>query len=247
MESKKQSFTEVYKSQTNKDFLRKYAFTYFNDKYFKKPFQEYFIFEQQDRFLARRLKFFIPGRVYTFQYEPHHKDILSGYDKRPMLFVIGEFISSSTGYNILQGINLNFLPEKGRVLFFETATSIFGKSYDKADEESDKGKLYNMRSIFQFVTDWQFMIDNFDKRAKIGLSYAIRNYDTAIIKNPVLIEMEDFAMIPYFIPRELVGIPPAAVYQKYLKTRENTVSSSERKTDQQKAREQQKKYKKPGS
>jgi hypothetical protein len=242
------SFLDVYAKTKNKDQLRKDAFFYFNDKYYKTPFQEYWIFEQTERFKARKLKFFIPGRVYTFQYTPHTKDDLSYYDKRPMVYVFGEYVSESTGYNILQGINLNFLPEKAKVLFLNTALTLFQKAYAEADKMSDMDRISSMKAINLMVTNWFFMAQNFNRRAKIGLEFATRNYDIAKIQRPVLIELEDFEMIPFYVPREFAGKPPAFIYQLYLRSRDKIVKNSNTKnTSNEKARQIQKKFKKPGS
>jgi len=243
----KKTFLDNYQNESDKDKLRKEAFFYFNDKYFKKPFEDYWIIEQQERFKAKKLKFFMPGRVYTFQYNPHSADILSYYDKRPMVYIVGEFISQNSGYHIMQGINLNFLPEKTKATFIDIAFSIFGKAYEEADEMSDKDRLASMKAINELVTNWYFMSSNFDKRGKIGLSFAVRNYDIANIINPVLIEVEDFPMIPYFVPREFAGKPPAFIYQLYLKSRTEIIkNSAANNKDGTKAKIAQKKYKKPG-
>jgi len=241
-------FLHEYYQTKDKEKLRLTAFSYFNDKYFKTPFKEYWIVEQHERFLARRLRYFMPGRVYTYQYSPHGKDELSFYDKRPIVYVIGEYVSKSTGYNILQGINLNFLPETARVNFINTAYKLFGDTYKRADEMSDKERLTSMREIYKLVTNWYFMTLNFDKRSKIGLEFAIRNYDLQQMKQPVLIEVEDFSMIPYFTPKELAGKPPGYVYSLYMKSRNEILKNNEKKKlTMAKGLENQKKYKKPGA
>ena len=242
------TFLDLYKDEKNKDALRKEAFTYFENKYIKNPFKEYWIIEQQERFKARKLKFFIPGRIYTFAYNPHGQDILDFFDKRPMVFIIGQFISSTTGYNIVQVINLNFLPEQVRALFLDTMINTFGKAYEEADQMSDKDQIALMRSINTMVTNWYFMTGIFDKKAKIGLQFATRNYDLARMIQPVLIEIEDFSMIPYFIPKEFVGKSPAFIYQLYLKSKNNILKNSAIKNaGDARAKQQQKKYKKPGA
>lgn len=244
---KEKTFLDLYQDEKHKDSLRKEAFKYFQDKYVKNPFQDYWIIEQQERFKAKKLKFFIPGRIYTFAYNPHGVDILDFYDKRPMIFIIGQFISATSGYNIVQGINLNFLPEQAKALFLDTMINSFGKAYEEADKMSDKDQIALMKSISAMVTNWYFMTGVFDKKAKVGLQFATRNYDLARMIQPVLIEMEDFAMLPYFTPKELVGKSPAYVYQQYLKSKNAILKNSAIKnTSDARAKQQQKKYKKPG-
>jgi len=240
-------FLERYNKEPNKEELRKTAYQYFNDKYIKTPFQNYWIIEQTERFKAKSLRFFMPGRVYTYQYNPEGADALDFYDKRPMVYIIGEYVSKSSGKHIVQGINLNFLPERIKAKFIDTAYRIFGDAYKDADEMSDKDKLVSMMQINNLVTNWYFMSLNFDKNAKIGLSFATRNYEIKRILNPVLIEVEDFDMIPYFVPKEMAGLPIGGVYALYLTRRIKILQNSAAKnTSSSRALQAQKKFKKPG-
>ena len=240
-------FFEQYDKEPNKAELRKTTYEYFNDKYIKTPFQNYWIIEQTERFKAKQLRFFMPGRVYTYQYNPQGADILDFYDKRPMVYIIGEYVSQSTGKHIVQGVNLNFLPEKVKAKFIDTSYRIYGDEYKFADEMSDEDRLTSMMQINKLVTNWYFMSLNFDKNAKIGLSFAVRNYDIKRIMNPVLIEVEDFEMIPYFVPKEMVGLPIGGIYALYLKNRiEILQRSADKNKNSNRALQAQKKFKKPG-
>ena len=123
------SVSEFY-STTKKNEARKSAYQYFNDKYVKTPFDNYFVIEEESRFEARKLNFFLPGSIYMFGYpNPINKDILSYYDKRPMILVIGSFLAKTTGRNILQGINLNFIPEKQKVILLDRKSTRLNSSH----------------------------------------------------------------------------------------------------------------------
>jgi hypothetical protein len=88
---------------------------------------------------------------------------------------------------------------------------------------------------------------NFDKNAKIGLSFAIRNYEIKRILNPVLIEVEDFDMIPYFVPKEMMGLPIGGIYALYLTRRIEILQKNATKNiSSSQALQAQKKFKKPG-
>jgi hypothetical protein len=240
-------FFDRYDKNPNKAALRTTAYEYFDAKYIKAPFQNYWIIEQTERFKARALRFFMPGRVYTYEYDPAGVDILNFYDRRPMVYIIGEYISKSSGKHIVQGVNLNFLPESVKAKFIDTAFRIFGDAYKNADEMSDEDRLTSMMQINQLVTNWYFMSLNFDKNAKIGLSFAVRNYEVKRIMNPVLIEVEDFEMIPFFVPKEMMGLPIGGIYALYLKNRIELLQNSERRNkDANRALLAQKKFKKPG-
>jgi hypothetical protein len=240
-------FFDRYDKEPNKEELRKTTYQYFNDKYIKSPFQNYWIIEQTERFKAKALRFFMPGRVYTYQYNPAGVDALDFYDKRPMVYIIGEYVSKSSGKHIVQGVNLNFLPEKVKARFIDTAYRIFGDAYKVADEMSDEDRLVSMMQINNLVTNWYFMSLNFDKNAKIGLSFAIRNYEIKRILNPVLIEVEDFDMIPYFVPKEMMGLPIGGIYALYLTRRIEILQKNATKNiSSSQALQAQKKFKKPG-
>lgn len=240
-------FYDKYDKDPSKAEWRKTAYEYFNDKYIKNPFENYWIIEQTERFKARQLRFFMPGRVYTYQYDPEGVDVLDFYDRRPMVYIIGEYVSQSTGKHIVQGVNLNFLPERVKAKFIDTAYRIFGDAYKVADEMSDEDRLTSMMQINQLVTNWYFMSLNFDKNAKIGLSFAVRNYNVKRIMNPVLIEVEDFEMIPYFVPKEMMKLPIGGIYALYLKNRIELLQKSEKRNkDANRALQAQKKFKKPG-
>jgi hypothetical protein len=227
------TFLDTYNSQKNKDSLRKESFFYFNDKYFKTPFNEYWLIEQQERFKAQKLRFFMPGRFYTYQYIPHGKDVLSFYDKRPIVYIIGQYTSSSTGWNIVQGVNINFLPEIAKVNFINTALTVFNKKYIEADAMSDADKIASMKEIGNLITDWNFMSINFNQRAKVGLQFAVRNYDITRIIRPVLIEIEDHALLPYYTPREFAGKSPSFIYQQYINERNEILKVKKSKTNVQ--------------
>ena len=190
------SVSEYY-SSTKKSEARKSAYQYFNDKYVKKPFDNYFIIEEESRFEARKLNFFLPGSIYMFGYpNPINKDILSYYDKRPMILVIGSFLAKTTGRNILQGINLNFIPEKQKVALLDTYQRIFRNDLRDAERNSDKGLVGQAKNIAKYLVDWALMTSVFVNKGKIPLNFAVRNYDIKGVLNPVLIELEDWPMIP---------------------------------------------------
>jgi hypothetical protein len=234
---------QTYNSQKNKDVLRREAFTFFNEKYFKRPFEEYDLFETQERMAVRKLKFFIPGRIYTFQYDPLMKDYLDYYDKRPMLLVHSQFVAKSTGNMIVQGLNLNFLPEEQRVQTLELFYRIYQNDIKNAEVMAGKEQPGFLREAWKFLTDWYFTVKVFNEQGRIGYQWAYRNYILPRIAQPVIIEFEDWEMIPYFIPKEFNGKPPAKVWSEYLAYKDQL---SKKPVDQNKSKQNQKKYLRPG-
>ncbi len=214
-----------YYEDANKSKERTGAFQFFSDKYIKNPFENYFIIEEESRFEARKLKFFLPGSIYMFQYpNPITKDYLSYYDKRPMVLIIGTFIAKTTGRTIIQGINLDFIPEKQKVDLLDTYYRVYMKDLLGAEKDSDAGLVGQAKNLAKYLTDWSLMTKVFVDQAKIPLTFAIRNYDMAGILNPVLVEIEDWCMIPFYAPREIQGKGLAKVYAEYITAKKQALS-----------------------
>jgi len=233
----------VYKSTKDKDKLRKSVFSYFNNKYFMRPFQEYDFLEDDERFLVKKLKFFIPGRIYTWKYDPLYKDYLDFYDKRPMVLVHSQYVSKA-GNQIVQGLNLNFLPELARVQTLELFYRIYKNDIKNAETAIDKNMVGILKSAWKYLTDWYFTVKIFNTQGRIGYQWAYRNYIIPRITQPVVIELEDWDKIPYFAPKEFQNKQPAQIWSEYSKYKNELAKYL---PDQKKSKVDQKKYKKPGS
>lgn len=232
-----------YRNATNKAELRKNAYEFFNEKYFKHPYEDLDgLFDTTERILAKKLNFFLPGRIYTWQYDPIGKDYLSYYDKRPMVLVHSQYVSKS-GNMIVQGLNLNLLPEEQRAQVMEIFNTIFASDVKEAQKSIDKDEIGIMKKAWQFLTDWYYTIKIFNEQGKIGYQWAYRNYIIPRMTSPVLIEMEDWAMIPYFIPKEFMGKLPAQIWSDYTKYKAQLMKYQ---PDANKSKLNQKRYTKPG-
>jgi len=234
---------QEYNDQKDKDKLRKEAFSFFELKYFKQPFTiQDDLFDTNERILAKKLKFFIPGRIYTWQYDPVGKDFLDFYDKRPIVLVHSQFVAKN-GNIIVQGLNLNFLPEYARVQTMEIFSKVFKDDLKEAQKLIDKEEIGLMKKAWQILTDWYFTIKLYNQQGKIGYQWAYRNYIISRIKEPVLIELEDWPMIPYFIPKEFQGKQPQQVWQDYIKVKDIL---NKKVVNDAVSKANQKKYTKPG-
>jgi hypothetical protein len=233
---------EAYRKADRKDKLRKETFVYFNEKYFKKPFVDEGFLETFERADVKKLKFFIPGRIYTWKYDPLYKDYLDFYDLRPMVLVHSQYISQA-GNMIVQGVNLNFLPELQRVQTMEIFYELYKDQLEEAEELVNEGMIGRLRNAWKFLTDWLFTTKAFNQRGRIGYQWAYRNYIVSRITQPVIIELEDWEMIPYFIPKEFVGKTPAAIWKEYTAVK---AQLSKKVPNKAKAQKEKKKYIPPG-
>jgi hypothetical protein len=231
-----------YKNERKKDKLRKEAYSFFNEKYFKKPYEDTGFLDTVERISVQKLKFFIPGRIYTWQYDPLYKDFLDFYDRRPMVLVHSQYVSKA-GNLIVQGLNLNFLPESQRVQTLELFYRIYKDDLEEAEKSANNDQPGLLKQAWQFLTDWYFTIKIFNEQGKIGYQWAYRNYIIPRIKQPVIIELEDWTMIPYFTPKEFMGMSPAGIWTEYAKYKSKYGQST---TNKDKSKIAQRKYTKPG-
>jgi len=233
-----------YRETTDKDKLRKEVYPYFNEKYFKKPYQVLDdLFDTNERVQAQKLRFFLPGRIYTWKYDPLYKDFLDFYDTRPIVLVHSQYVAETTGNMIVQGLNLNFLPELQRAQTMEVFYQIFKADIKGAEQMIEKEQIGVMRNAWQFLTDWYFTIKIYNQQARIGYQWAYRNYIIPRITSPVLIEMEDWHYIPFFVPKEFKGKAPAQIWSEYTSHKSELAKYA---ADKNRSKEAKKKFTKPG-
>ena len=232
-------------NKSNKSEVRKEAFTYFEDKYVKNPFDNYWIIEEESRFEAVKYKFFLPGSIYTFQYpNPLTRDALSYYDTRPMTLIMGTFKAKTTGRTIVTGINLNFIQnEKQKLNLLDTYYKVFRGTLLAAEKDSDGGLVGEAKNLGKYLSDWLFVQKTFVNQGKIPLTFAIRNYDMSRILKPVLIEIEDWPMIPFYTSKEIKGSNPAQVYADY-QVAQKKAAMSKPPADPKRTEASKKRYKK---
>lgn len=199
--------------------MRQEAYLYFSDKYFNNPYQDRGFLSMTERFAAKNLKEFIPGKIYTFEYDPIHKDILDYYDTRPIILVCGQWIAESTGNLIVTGINFNFLPEIAKVntleYYYQSVKSDLDAAYDKTGK---KGEVTFIKRALIVLQDLVQTFNIFNKAGQIGYQFAMRNYiiDSSRIKTPVLVEYDDWDYVPFIQTKDIVGKSLGEIHKEYL-------------------------------
>jgi hypothetical protein len=203
---------------------RKETFFYFEDKYVKNPFDNYFIIEETSRFIAQKFKFFLPGSIYTFKYDPIYKDVLDFYDTRPMSLITKTFVAKETKNVIVQGLNLNFIPEVQKVQLLNSFYKVFRNDLLNAERESDSGLISQAKNLAKYLENWSFMTTVFVNQSKIPLNFIVRNYEISRILNPVLVELEDWCVVPFYIPKEIQKVGLNKVYEEYITAKMKVVN-----------------------
>jgi hypothetical protein len=204
-----------YESNIKKTAFRNDAYPFFNEKYFKDPRKPgFFLWDTNEREQVNKQKLWIPGRIYTFQYDPLYKDMLDYYDRRPIVFVHG-VVKAKNGNDILVGLNLNFLPEKVRVTVLEYFYQQFKNDYAQSGEIV--GKITIIQRAIQFLKNWLGVQKIFDDQAKVGYQFAFRNYiiSGARMKGATLVENSDWAYIPFLQTKDVVGKGLNEIYSEY--------------------------------
>lgn len=115
------------------------------------------------------------GYLYTFNYNPINKDILSYYDMQPIVFFINRpKLCENTKNTIVKGININFIPVYIRTYVLAVFREMYNSAYEKEKlfdiVNSSKSTIENGR--------WKELIDYLLKNTIIKSNYefAIRTY-----------------------------------------------------------------------
>ena len=158
---------------------------------------------------------FIPGKIYTFDYDPINKDVLSYYDKRPLIFVHSTY-KAGTGNDIVTGVNLNFLPEEARIHALDLFWQNFSNDIQKSEDKAENNKIYlALNKIVSFFKNWVSVLKVYNGGGGLGYQYAYRNYAVSHIKNPRYIEYNHWEMIPFLNPKFFNGASVQEVYKLY--------------------------------
>jgi hypothetical protein len=198
--------------------MRKEAYKYFFEKYFKDPFVDKGFLDSIERIKGKSLRQFIPGKVYTFRYDPVYKDLLDYYDKRPIILCCGEWIAESTGNRIVTGINFNFLPEIARVntleYYYQSVKGDLDQAYKKTSETDQVTFIKRALIVLQDIVQ---TFNIFNKTGQIGYQFAMRNYIVGDrMSQNVIVEYDDWEWIPFVQTKDVVGRSLGQIYKEYL-------------------------------
>lgn len=187
-------------------------------KYFMK---EYFKPVKNPRTdIITNFKFLIPGRIYTYQYDPLYKDVLDFYDKRPIMLCIKNYIHPKTKNNLQLGINLNFIPKEIRVFIIESIWKSFKKiiERDLEQRELDQDPKLRQTMLFTDTFDYYGLLEYLlGTVAKTNWKFAIRQYIWERIDNAKFIDYTDWRYISFLEAKDLVGISERELLKIYWK------------------------------
>lgn len=194
--------------------IRKEFTTMFNDIYVNNSRTKTGLGDTNEEEIVIAMGKFIPGKIYTYQYDPVYKGLLDWYDTRPVVLV-NDVYQAGTGNYIVRGINLNFLPEDIRAATLEQFYRIFEADINKSEEVAQIGKInLAVGKIIAFFKDWINVLSAFNSSG-VGYQFAYRSYIVNNIKDPRYIEYQHWEIIPWLNPKELVGASVQQIHDEY--------------------------------
>lgn len=211
---------DYYKTNNGKQNISNIAYQKFFEKYIKKNQDMFFLELHEGEKLNNDAKvFWVPGRCYTYEYDPLYKDALDFYDKRPIIFCLKTYHCENTGNDLVVGLNLNFLPPQIRVTVLEFYWNSFKKEIETAEKSYWEDKIfYTVSKIIEFLKDWVLQVKIFTQRNQ-NLNFAFRQYIQTRIKNPVLIEYNDWSeLLPFLNSKDIEGLGLPEIYNKYFES-----------------------------
>ena len=140
-------------------------------------------------------------KITMFEYYPDKPDILSFYDLHPVIIPFGKFTAESTSNDIIEGINLMFLPPKIRKdMLDQISKYLIGNKGIRDDE--------NYYEYLKYI---------FIKLRKTDFKFAIRRYILDNISEAKEINRTDYWCLVYLKPLNIMGKKPDDIYAEYYK------------------------------
>lgn len=151
-------------------------------------------------------KMLLPGKIFSFKYYPIHKDVLSYYDKHPVVLSVGRRKVAS-GRILDLGINMNFLPFKAKVALIDTLSRAY-KGFIK------RGKFLNSNNASSqgsLPINWEIA------KRLLGpyANFALRSYYIDRRTSTVVYSYEKWVDLMFLDVKEIEGASLASIYKLY--------------------------------
>jgi len=206
---------EFYKKNAGNTKLRNSSYKLFLEKYqMGKPDPDGFKLNERKLFKHGSSNFFIPGKIYTFKYDPLYKDRLDYYDTRPIILCHDTYRAPGTKNDIIVGVNLNFLPEKIKAGTLQVFYEQFKHDIEKGENAASRKSIYIATRLINQLKKWLSTIKIFEsKNIHYGFSY--RQYIRSRIKMSSLVEYDDWNLIPFIKAQDIMGKSLTEIYNEY--------------------------------
>lgn len=173
-----------------------------------------FKLNERELFKNSSKNFFIPGKIYTFQYDPLYKSQLDYYDTRPIVLCHNIYRSKVTKNDIMVGINLNLLPNKIKTGTLQIFYERFKHEIEKGEYAASKKNIYISSKLISALRDWMTTI-NIYRSSNINYDFSYRQYIRSRIKLASLVEYDDWNLISFIRPEDILGKSLNEIYKEY--------------------------------
>jgi len=213
MENPRITFDKNRKANKSQEFNRLFKDMYIFDKKEKRGLGK----TNEEKQILKNNQF-IPGKIYTYRYDPLYKDVLDYYDTRPIIMVRNTFFAEGTKNWILEGVNFNFLPPQAKVLTLEHFWKHFQNEIEQSEIYAKNDLIYkSISKILYFFSQWKAILSVFEN--KVDYTFAYRNYIIDRIEDLRYVEYQHWQLIPFLEPKEIIGESLSTIYQLYLQNR----------------------------
>lgn len=149
---------------------------------------------------------FLPGKVYSFEYNDKLENGKKFINRRPVIFFTG--YDNYEKKNLFNGLDLVLISPIFRISFFTRVQSVFQDQIEKNIEKTERG---DGRDQVPLKTDYQTM-DNILKG--IPYKHAYRSWDLKKVRDVVEIPFENWTRIVYLNTRSIEGTQLNEIYTK---------------------------------
>lgn len=193
MEQFKKSFEDYKLSVSGLSSLTEASFIHWTKNYIN----------QKDQFNPLN---FLPGKVYSFEYNDKLEKGKSYINKRPVIFFTG--YQNYENKNLFMGMDLILIPPVFRLAFFTRIQSVFQDQIEKNIKMSDNGE---QRGQIPLKTDYQ-VLDTILRGIPFKHSY--RSWDLKKVRDVIEIPFHDWTKIVYLDTRSIEGTQLNEIYNK---------------------------------
>ena len=193
MEQFKKSFEDYKLSVSGLSSLTEASFLHWTKNYIN----------QKDQFSPLN---FLPGKVYSFEYNDKLDKGKSYINKRPVIFFTG--YQNYENKNLFMGMDLILIPPIFRLAFFTRIQSVFRDQIEKNIKMSDNGE---QRGQIPLRTEYQ-ILDTILKGIPFKHSY--RSWDLKKVRDVIEIPFHDWTKIVYLDTRSIEGTQLNEIYNK---------------------------------
>jgi len=153
----------------------------------------------------------VPGKIYTFTYDPKYKNKLSFYDVRPLNFILGHLPSAEGNKPNAFGINLSFVPPRVRITILDEIQRVFGTLIISPNVESIRKGHQTMIKKMPIEYDVAKIL-----LRKSGFEFALRSYiyDRMHTK-PRIIDYQNWWKLGTFSSAYIRKMAKASIYWHY--------------------------------